>query len=109
MYTAKELNIERELLNSKVNKTLNNLISKNLGKSLFTDEEIEDGEHSDVYLTMIHDETGANHDFHFIGIDKDGNIEGFDVEGNKFETGSLTIRTILLGCKIEIIEMLEKL
>ena len=107
MFTAKGLEIKRTLLDGEVNMTLNAQISKNLGISLFTDEEIEDGEHNDVYLTMVHSENGSNHDFHFLGIDKEGNMMGVDTEGTHFEKGALNVSNILLRCKIEIIEMLE--
>jgi len=109
MFTSEALNSKRKVFEGEVNMTLNALISKNLGKRLFTDEEIEDGEHNEVYLTMVNDLTGDNHDFHFLGIDKGGNLMGVDTEGTNFESGTLTVNNILLSCKIEIIEMLEKI
>jgi len=106
MFTSEALNSKSNVFEGEVNMTLNAHISKNLGKSLFTPEQIEDGEHNEVYLTMVKD-NGDNCDFHFLGIDSGGNMLGIDTEGDSFHSGGLTINNILLRCKIEIIEMLE--
>jgi len=109
MFESNSLKIKARLLDGEINMTLNSHIKNNLGKSLFTPEQIEDGEHNSVYLTMVHDQSGSNHDFHFLGIDKDGNIMGVDTEGTHFKEGELNVNNILLRCKIEIIEMLEEM
>ena len=93
-------------LEGKVNKVLNEQISKNLGKRVLEDDEIEE---SCEYVTFIDDLTGENIDFRFVGVDSGGNLLGVREDESFFDTGTLTINNILLRCKIEIIEMLESL
>lgn len=109
MFTSEALNSKRRVFEGEVNMTLNAHISKSLGKQLFTDEDIEDGNYDLNFLTFVNDEVGSNHDFIFMGIDEGGNILGIDEDGKKFGVGTIKINNILLRCKIEIIEMLEQI
>lgn len=106
MKNSEVLLFQYQLVEKDVNETLNAQISRCLGKRVLEDDEIEE---CTEYLTFVDDLTGENIDFRFVGIDMGGNILGVREDDSLFDTGTLRINNILLRCKIEIIEMLERI
>ena len=106
MKNSKKLFSDYKTLEERVNKTLNEQISKCLGKRVLEDDEIEE---TSSYLTFVDDMTGENIDFRFVGVDAEGNLLGVREDESFFDIGTLRLNNILLRCKIEIIEMLENL
>ena len=104
MKDSKQLKKEYDQVKNDVTKALSNLISQNLGKRVMTEDAQSCGEFGD-FLTFTDSMSGANVDFHFVGIAEDGALLTVEEDGSEIE--GMKIDQIEVWARIEMIEMLE--
>jgi len=103
MKNSKQLRKEYDQVKNDVTGVLYDLISKNLGKRVITEDEQDSGD----FLTFTDSMSGANKDFHLVGIGEDGELLTIEEDGTEIE--GMKVNQIEVWARIDIIEMLEEL